>query len=343
MASKLGVVAAAAALGLGIGVGQGLMTPDRPTDIAAVGTSVAQQDAIARGAAEQTVIEVARRVTPAVVGISVPGAGSGSGVIVQREGVILTNAHVVGRAPQVEVSLASGERLVGTVLGRDPNNDVAVVRVSGRNLAAVPVGDSDRLQVGQAAIAIGNPLGLERSVTTGVVSAVNRSPRGIELGGLIQTDAAINPGNSGGPLLDSQGRVIGINTAIYQGTTGLGFAVPINLANDVARQLLTTGVIRRAYLGINYEDIEPEVAEYYGLPVRNGIYVVAIGRGSPAHQAGLQLGDIITRMGDVEIERGGDLRRVLTLRRPGETVPLTVVRGTRTTRLNVRLGEAPVQ
>jgi S1-C subfamily serine protease len=343
MASKLGVIGAAAALGVGIGVGQGLVSRDRPAEVAAVSPSVAQQDAIARGAAEQTVIEVARRVTPAVVGIAVPGAGSGSGVIVQRDGVILTNAHVVGPARQVEVSLASGERLVGQVLGRDPNNDVAVVRVSGRNLAAATVGDSDRLQVGQAAIAIGNPLGLERSVTTGVVSAVNRSPRGIELGGLIQTDAAINPGNSGGPLLDSQGRVIGINTAIYQGANGLGFAVPINLANDVARQLLTTGVIRRAYLGVNYEDIEPEVAEYYRLPVRNGIYVTAVGRGSPAHQAGLRPGDIITHVGEADIDRGGDLRSALTARKPGETVSVTVVRPDGTTRLNVRLGEAPVR
>ncbi len=143
-----------------------------------------------------------------------------SGVIIRRDGVILTNAHVVRSATDVEVGLADGRRVSGRVLGRDPTVDVAVVRIQATNLPAAPIADSDRLEVGQTAIAIGNPIGLERTVTTGVVSAVNRSPRGIELGGLIQTDAAINPGNSGGPLLDSQGRVIGINTVIVQGTTG---------------------------------------------------------------------------------------------------------------------------
>ncbi len=292
---------------------------------------------------EQNVIRVARQVTPTVVGIA-SGNASGSGVVVRREGVIITNAHVVGRAREVEVSLANGERVPGRVLGRDQNVDIAVVQIPARRAIAVAtVGDSDRLTVGQSAVAIGNPLGLERSVTTGVVSAVNRSPRGIELGGLIQTDAAINPGNSGGPLVDSRGAVIGINTVIYNEAQGLGFAVPINLANDIVQQLLTEGVIRRAYFGISYDNVEPEMASYYGLPVEQGIIVLQIDPRSPAAQAGLRRGDIITRIDTDAIQRGGDFQRVLRARRPGQGVTVTVARPNGSTaRLNVRLGETQV-
>jgi S1-C subfamily serine protease len=180
-------------------------------------------------------------------------------------------------------------------------------------------------------------------VTSGVISAVNRSPRGFELGGLIQTDAAINPGNSGGPLLDSRGSVIGINTAVLQGTSGLGFAVPINLANSVAEQLLTTGRLRRAYVGVYPRDIDPELAAQFGLPVREGIVVIEVEPGSPAARAGLARGDIITRIDDEAVTSGGDFRRVLRARRPGATVALTVVRESGRRTVNVRLGEAPSQ
>ena len=208
---------------------------------------------------EATVIRVARAITPTVVSVS-QEEGSGSGIIVDKSGVVLTNAHVVGGSRTVEVGLADGRTLNGQVLGRDPTLDVAVVRVPAQNLPVAPIGDSDKLEVGQSAIAIGNPLGLERTVTAGVVSAVNRNPRGISLDGLIQTDAAISPGNSGGPLVDSHGRVIGINTAVLagEGASGLGFAIPINLANDVVQQILTTGHITRAYLGVGFADIEQE-------------------------------------------------------------------------------------
>jgi S1-C subfamily serine protease len=297
-----------------------------------------------QGSDEQAVIRVARQVSPTVVGIS-SGSSSGSGVIVRSEGIIVTNAHVVGNARQVEVSLASGERVAGQVLGRDRAIDIAVVRIPGRqNIAVAQVGDSDRLTVGQSAIAIGNPFGLERTVTSGVVSAVNRSPRGIELGGLVQTDAAINPGNSGGPLVDSRGNVIGINTVIYGGATGLGFAIPINMATDIVQQLLTEGVIRRAYFGISYENVEPEVAAYYRLPVQQGVIVVRLDPRSPAARAGIRNGDIITRIDEEQIERGGDFQRVLRTRRPGQTVSVTVVRlNGSTSRVNVRLDEIQVQ
>jgi serine protease Do len=290
---------------------------------------------------EESVIRVARQITPAVVGVS-QGAASGSGVIIRNDGVVLTNAHVVGDARSVTITTADGRQLRGTVLGRDATVDVAVVRLTERNLPNAPIGDSDQLEVGQQAIAIGNPVGLERTVTTGIISAVNRSPRGFELGGLIQTDAAINPGNSGGPLLDSQGRVIGINTAVLRGTTGLGFAIPINLANDVANQILTTGRVRRAFLGVGYRDLLPEIAQQYNLPVREGVIVTAVARDTPAQRAGLELGDIITRIDDAPITTSGDLVRVLRSRKPGDSVTLHFVRvgtpaGERTAR--VQLGE----
>jgi S1-C subfamily serine protease len=291
---------------------------------------------------ESMVIRVARAITPAVVSVS-QDEGSGSGIIVDKSGVVLTNAHVVGNARTVEVGLADGRTLNGQVLGRDPSVDVAVVRVPAQNLPIAHIGDSDKLEVGQSAIAIGNPLGLERTVTAGVVSAVNRNPRGISLDGLIQTDAAISPGNSGGPLVDSQGQVIGINTAVLSGAgaSGLGFAVPINLANDVVRQVLTTGRITRAYLGVGFADIEPELARQFGLPVKEGIILTAVVRGSPAARAGLRPQDIIVKGNSTAIESGGDLRKLLRSLKPGATVRLEVVRPNQRTTVPVELGQAP--
>lgn len=279
------------------------------------------------GPPETIVVEVARRISPSVVSVRREDA-LGSGVIIQRDGVILTNAHVVGDAPVVRVGLADGRELDGRVLGRDPTVDVAVVKVEARNLPAAPLADSDRLVPGQMAIAIGNPLGLERTVTQGVVSAVNRSPRGLGLDGLIQTDAAISPGNSGGPLLNSSGEVMGINTVVIAapGASGLGFAVPINLASDIAHQVLTTGQITRAFLGIEYRDIDEILAQEFGLPVREGIIVAAAGRGTPADRAGIREGDIITRIDGTPVTAGGDLRKVLRRHRPGDTVRLTLLR-----------------
>jgi serine protease Do len=291
---------------------------------------------------EETVIRVARQATPTVASVSQP-RGSGSGVFIRRDGVLITNAHVVGNARSVTVRLADGRRFTGTVLGRDVTVDIAVVRVPLQDAPVSPLGDSDRLQVGQTTIAIGNPLGLERTVTTGVVSATNRSPRGLELGGLIQTDAAINPGNSGGPLFDSRGSVIGINTAIFSstgGNIGLGFAIPINLARQIAEQLLTTGRITRPYMGVNLAEIVPELAERLGYPT-DGVVVVSVQEGSPADRGGLQENDIITRVNEDPVTTMGELRRLLRDRRPGETVRLTVFRNRQNRTVSVRLSEAP--
>jgi serine protease DegQ len=272
---------------------------------------------------EETVIRVARSATPTVVSLSRRG-GSGSGVIVRSDGIIITNAHVVGSARTVEVHTADGRDFTGTVLGMDQTVDTAIVQVRATNLPAAPLGDSDRLEV----------------VTRGVVSATNRDPAGVGIAtGLIQTDAAINPGNSGGPLLDSSGRVIGINTATYSGTTGLGFAVPINVATDVMQQILTTGRVRRTYLGIDYRDITPEVARYFRLPVEEGIVVVQVVRGSPAQRAGIQVEDFIVGFDGEAVEDGGKLRRLLRAKRPGDAVRLEIVRGTARRTISVQLGE----
>jgi len=293
-----------------------------------------------RSSEEETVIRVARTASPAVVSVSSRG-GSGSGIIARADGIIITNAHVVGELRTVEVRTADGRTFTGTVLGRDVLVDTAIVRISATNLPVAPLGDSDRLEVGQTAVAIGNPLGLDRTVTSGVVSAVNRDPRGVGIAaGLIQTDAAINPGNSGGPLLDSSGRVIGINTAILAGTTGLGFAVPINVAIDVMQQILTTGRVRRAQLGVNTRDITPEISRYFRLPIEEGVVVTTVQRNSGAARAAIQVEDFIVGIDGEKVEDGNDLRRLLRAHKPGDTVNIQIVRGTERLTVRAQLGEA---
>jgi S1-C subfamily serine protease len=326
VSSIVKVTAAALAVGVGIGVGQGVVSRGAPS-----GLLDAQQQSIAALPPQQEdiAVRVARQATPAVVSIATEG-GSGSGVIVNRNGTIITNAHVVGNSRTVRVGLQSGQMLQGTVRGRDPSVDVAVVQIPGSNFPSAPLGDSDRLAVGQMAVAIGNPFGLERTVTTGVVSAINRSIDE-QFEPLIQTDAAINPGNSGGPLLDSRGQVIGINTVVLRdpsggAASGLGFAIPINLANEIARQIIATGRVRRAYIGVVPADITPDLAAQFALPVQRGIILRGVGRGTPAAEAGLQVADIITQINGQAINSSGDLRRFLRAAQSGTTATLTVLR-----------------
>ncbi len=280
----------------------------------------------ARTPGEASVIAAARKASPWVVAIAQPHA-TGSGVIVRSNGVIVTNAHVVGDEAEVHVKLADGRTLPGQVLGRDAIFDLAVIAIPARELPVAAFGDSDEVEVGEIAIVLGNPLGLDLTVTTGIVSAVNRDPHGAELGGLIQTDAAINPGNSGGPLLDSSGRVIGITASVLPGATGLGFAVPIDVVNDVVDQLLKNGQVVHAFLGISYSDIEPELAAQFRLPVTSGIIVKAVEPDSPAADAEVREHDIIAAVDGKAIAGGGDLRRIMRTHKPGETVRLTIVRG----------------
>ena len=331
--SGVRTIAAALAAGMGTGFGAAL-----GADFRGAPPAYAQQEG-----EEANVVRVARQATPAVVSVR-SRSGAGSGVLIRADGVILTNAHVVGNSTTVEVGLATGERLTGRVLGGDPSIDVAVVDVEGADLPTAPLGNSDALQVGQTAIAIGNPLALERTVTRGIVSALNRNQEQIGLDELIQTDAAINPGNSGGPLLDSRGRVIGINTAILRGgggigAEGLGFAIPINLAADVARQVLETGRVRRAFIGIQYGDVTPEMAREFALPVERGIVILAVQPGSPAARAGIRRGDILTRMDATPISSAGDLRRAIRERSPGDEATLHGVRPDGRFSVRVRLSE----
>ncbi len=329
MSSIIKVTAAALAVGAGIGVGQGVVSRGTPSGLL---DAQQQQQSIAALPPQQedVAVRVARQATPAVVSIGT-GRGSGSGVIVDRNGTIITNAHVVGNSRTVRVGLQSGQLVQGTVRGRDPSVDIAVVQIPGSNYPSAPLGDSDRLAVGQTAVAIGNPFGLERTVTTGVVSAINRSIDA-QFEPLIQTDAAINPGNSGGPLLDARGQVIGINTVVLRDPTsggaasGLGFAIPINLANEIARQIIATGRVRRAYIGVVPADITPEMAAQFGFPVQRGIILRDVGRGTPAAAAGLQVADIITQINGEPINSSGDLRRFLRAQQAGTTATLTVLR-----------------
>ena len=328
------VVAASLALGTGFGVGHGLVGGSKTPTVWAQESSAAAT----RSCEEQAIIRVAKQALPSVVSVST-GRGGGSGVIISSDGVILTNAHVVGSASAVEVWLATGTSVTGRVVGRDRSADIAVVKVPGRNYPKAAIADSDRLEVGQAAISIGNPLGLDRTVTTGVVSAVSRRLRRDNADGFIQTDAAINPGNSGGPLLDSQGRVIGINTLILNGPAGgLGFAVPINVARNVADQLLTTGSVQRVQMGVTYNDVDPAMAAAFSLPVEQGLVVAEVLEDSPAYRAGIREQDIITRVDDTPVKAGGDLRRALRARKPGDTVSVTLRRGERSRVVDVRLG-----
>ena len=274
--------------------------------------------------------------------------GLGSGFVIDPTGLILTNAHVVDEADTVTVSFQDGRILAGKVLGKDPVTDVAVIQVQPENnLPTVVIGDSDKVRQGQWAIAIGNPLGLQETVTVGVISGTERSS--VDIGipdkrvGFIQTDAAINPGNSGGPLLNAKGEVIGINTAILRGAQGLGFAIPINTAKAIAQQLIATGQVQHPYIGIQMVALNPQVRQQINnapnskIQVENdqGILVVSVGRGTPAAKAGLQAGDVIEAINSEPVTKANLIQRLvdkagvggnlqMDVRRNGQTVALTV-------------------
>jgi S1-C subfamily serine protease len=340
--TALGV--ASLALGAGFGIGQDIIVKGVPAL-----TSAAQADPSAlfapgtpgggRSTEELSTIRVSKSVAPAVVTIY-EGSGLGSGVIIDgKNGIILTNNHVVANSDgTVMVKLQNARTLQGRVLGTDPSVDVAVVKVNATDLPQAALGDSDQLEIGQAAVAIGNPLGLGQTVTQGVVSATGRKISPDDVEGYIQTDAAINPGNSGGPLLDSQGRVIGINTAVLRGPAeGLGFAVPINVARDVARQIVSGQRVQRGYMGVGLVNITPELRSRFNLPTGTGVIIDEVEEGSPASLAGLRTGDIITAVDGQRVEGRGDLQHVLRSKRPGQSASLKVRRPRGETTVSVRL------
>ena len=294
------------------------------------------------------VAAVASAVSPSVAFVQV-GQGSGSAVVF-RDGYLLTNAHVVGTAGTVEVTLPDSTTVTADVVGTDPTSDIAVIEVADAVLPA-PVYAEELPAVGETAVAIGSPFGLEGSVTSGVVSALNRTiPAGSAQGGqnilidLIQTDAPINPGNSGGALVNISGEIIGINTAILGPTNaGIGFAIPTTAAVPIAEELITDGVVSPAFLGIQGETVDPQVAEMYNLGAESGAVVVSVVDGSPAGEAGLQRGDIIIGVEGEEVgsmpELAGRIRRYS----PQDTVALTVVRDGEELQLEATLTEPPAQ
>ncbi len=281
--------------------------------------------------------------------------GVGSGFILDQSGHILTNAHVISGADSVEVTLKDGRTLQGEVLGSDPVTDVAVVKVEASGLPSVRLSDSETLQPGEWAIAIGNPLGLDNTVTVGIVSATGRSSGQVGVPdkrvNFIQTDAAINPGNSGGPLLNSRGEVIGVNTAIIQGAQGIGFAIPINTAKQIADQLIATGRAEHTYLGIQMVTLTPDVqrelantADFpFTVSADAGVLVTNVIQGSPAARAGLQAGDVITTVAGQSVKDAAEIQKLVSQQEVGGEVSLQVQRGDRPVSLTARLGALPTR
>lgn len=323
---------------------------------------------------EEAVVALYERANSAVVEINVaqptssrfwsavPQQSQGSGFLVDMEGHILTNYHVVQDAARVRVTLADGRTLDAQIAGTSPADDLALLKVDPqavKGITPLPLGDSGAAKPGQMAIALGSPFGLENTITVGVVSGVNRSRSSVlgrPITGMIQTDASINPGNSGGPLLNSRGEVIGINTAIEasaSGATGVGFAVPVNTAKDVLAQLLQSTTVKRPWLGIRGMALSQELGELLGLTASRGVYIVTVTPGSPAEAAGLRGagtgvngrpgpgGDVITAADGRSVRSVEDLTSYFNSLRPGDTVNLALIRDGQTLQLSVVLGEWP--
>ncbi len=266
----------------------------------------------------------------------------GSGVIVDaRQGYVMTNAHVIDKADEITVTLQDGRNFTAELIGADPDSDVAVIRIPATKLTAIRLGDSDALRVGDFVVAIGNPFGLNQTVTSGIISALGRSGLGIEgYEDFIQTDASINPGNSGGALVDLRGELVGINTAILApsgGNVGIGFAIPINMAKQLKDQLVEFGEVRRGRLGVHIQDLTPELARAFGIPENSGAVVAQIVPDSPAEKAGLREGDVVMRVNSKVVEDAADLRNAVGLLRIGQVVELTVVRRGRERKVTAKI------
>lgn len=273
--------------------------------------------------------------------VEVPAIGSG--FIVRADGYVLTNNHVIEGAKEIVVTLADGRKFQGKTMGRDPRNDLAIVKIDAKGLPAVQLGDSDKIRPGDFAIAIGNPYGLQHTVTAGIISGLARSLDGdpTEPGIYIQTDAAINRGNSGGPLIDIDGRVVGINTAIIPQAQGLGFAIPVNVAKSVMDDLISGKKIVYPWIGVQLQDVTPELAEYFGVREKYGAIVAYVYQNSPAEKAGLQEGDIILRLGNVDIKSITKLQEEVRNHKAGDKVVLQVWRNNSYMLITVTLGEMP--
>ena len=309
------------------------------------GPGVPHGDADLLDAYSRAVVGAADKISPSVAKIEVTQAsrsrsgepsehqGGGSGFIFTPDGLILTNSHVVHDAKKIQVHLADGRRFPAHTVGDDPATDLAVISIDAPGLSVAPLGDSQKLRVGQLVVAIGNPYGFQYTVTAGVVSALGRSLRsysGRLIDDVIQTDASLNPGNSGGPLVTSDGQVVGVNTATIMGAQGLCFAIGVNTAKFVAALLLHDGRIRRSYIGIEAQTapIHRRQIRFYDLPKETGVIVLNVPNGSPAKKAGLEQYDIIVALDGEPVAGVDDLHRLLTDSRVGKNLPLTVLRRT---------------
>ena len=314
---------------------------------------------------ETSITQSVEKVGPAVVTVvgTIPGQNtffgptgdqtvSGTGFFITDQGYILTNNHVVDGTKEVNIILSDGTEQKATLVGTDIYSDIAVLKTDGNVPAVAKLGNSDILKPGESVITIGSPLGnFKNSVTVGVVSATGRSidtGNGYQIEDLVQTDAAINHGNSGGPLVNLAGEVIGVNTLVVRNTNsgdvaeGLGFAIPINTAQAVAQQIIEKGYFARPYIGISFQPINPQIAARYNLPAEWGVYITRVADGGPASQAGLQEGDIITKLGDIPIDETHSYVNALFEYKPGDQVTLEVVRGNGTMQVDVTLGEAQI-
>jgi putative serine protease PepD len=331
---------------------------------------------IAKTEDEENNISIYRQVGPGVVNIisvvverdfflnPIPREGAGSGSIIDNNGHILTNHHVIRDSTKLEVTLSDGSKWPARFVGADPDNDLAVIKIDApkEKLTVIPMGESSELQIGQKVLAIGNPFGLGQTLTTGIISSLGRSIRsgaGTLIEDVIQTDAAINPGNSGGPLLDSKGRIIGINSAIISPTgasVGIGFAIPVNTAKRILPELISKGHVSYAWIGASVYPLIPEFAKVLGLKVEHGAVVAEVVRGGPADKAGLRGGDRQVRVGNSLIAVGGDviaemdgekvtssdeLIRMIRDHRPGDKVELKLLRNGEFLNKKVTLGEKP--
>ncbi len=312
---------------------------------------------------QEAISKLAEHVTPTVVGVSAirqlssPGTlprqgrfkvpGAGSGVVIHEDGYIVTNNHVINNGVEAEVHFSDQSTFVAKIVAQDPDTDLALLKVeTDRKLPSAAFGDSGAVKVGQWVLAVGNPFGLDRTVTLGVVSGIGRENMNLSrYENFIQTDASINPGNSGGPLFNLRGEVIGINTAIINFAQGIGFAIPSNMASRIIDQLKTGGKVVRGWLGVGIQPLTPQLAEKFGVPDGKGVLVNEVFAGDPADQAGLKSGDIITRIGNERLESPNQLSRVVAGFSPDDTVMVHVIRDGSSLQLPVLLGakeEKPV-
>ncbi len=270
--------------------------------------------------------------------------GLGSGVIVSADGYILTNNHVVQGADKIKVALNDGRELTAKVVGTDPQSDLAVIKVDAKNLPAITFADSEKVEVGDRVLAVGNPFGIGQTVTSGMVSGLGRATMGLDYEDFIQTDAAINPGNSGGALVDGEGRLVGINTAILSrggGSNGIGFAIPGNLARSVMEQLASNGKVVRGFVGVSVQDINPELAEQFKLTAREGALIAEVTPEGPAAKAGIKGGDVITSFGGKTVKDGRHLKLAVANVAPGTKVTAEVNRDGKTLNVDINVAERP--